>query len=151
MEIKKFKFKLLCDSWRVLYEEQLFNLDRNFLNYVTKEDLQIDLSDKVTHSALDALQDKVHKMQTIHFNFEESLSQKLTTLRDDYENKTKEMLEQIADLNKKLDEIEDDDSYDEETEQDLDSELGDTLDVNDIKGDKQYNIDQESEEESGSD
>ena len=45
------------------------------------------------------------------------------------------MLENIADLNNKMDEIEDeeDGSYDdEESDQDLDSELGDTLDVNDM-------------------
>ena len=63
------------------------------------------------------------------------MTHKLTTLKDDFESKTKEMLDNLEDLNKKMDEIEDEDgSYDEESDQDLDSELGDTLDVNDLNG-----------------
>ena len=64
---------------------------------------------------------------------EETLSHKLRDLKDDFENKTKEMMENIEDLNKKMDELsEEEGSYDDESDQDLDSELGDTLDVNDL-------------------
>ena len=54
-------------------------------------------------------------------------------MKDDFDSKTKEILDNIEDLNKKMDEIEEEGSYDdEESDQDLDSELGDTLDVNAI-------------------
>ena len=42
-------------------------------------------------------------------------------------------MDNIEDLNKKMDELDEEEgSYDDESEQDLDSELGDTLDVNDM-------------------
>ena len=63
---------------------------------------------------------------------EENLSQKLSNLKDDFESKTKELMDNLEDLNKKMDEIDESGSYDDETEQDLESELGDTLDVEDI-------------------
>jgi len=67
-------------------------------------------------------------------------------LREDYESKTKEIFEQIEDLNKKMEDMDDEDgSYDEEdidSDQDLDSELGDTLDVNAITREVQRDSDQ---------
>ena len=58
---------------------------------------------------------------------EETLSQKLNVLKDDFEVKTKEIIDNIEDLNKKMDEIDEEGSYDDESDQDLESELGDTL------------------------
>ena len=97
----------------------------------------IELRDKVSFAKLEELKDTVHNLQTINVSMEESLSQKLTVLKDDFESKTKEMMDNIEDLNKKMDELsEEDGSYDDEGEggsdSDMGSELGDTLDVNDM-------------------
>ena len=120
------------------YEEKLFNLERTFLKYVTKEDQASALREKVSHQMLDELKDQVEKMRTIHVSMEETITQKVSVLKDDFESKTKEMMDQIEDLNKKMEEIEEEEgSYDdEESDQDLDSELGDTLDVNAMDRDK---------------
>lgn len=62
-------------------------------------------------------------------------------MREDFESKTKEIFEQIEDLNMKMDDLDDDDGESSEddidSDQDLDSELGDTLDVNAITRDVQ--------------
>ena len=42
------------------YDEKIYNLQQNFSQYVTKEDLQFDLSDKVTSPMLDKLQESLH-------------------------------------------------------------------------------------------
>ena len=48
---------------------------------------------------------------------EETLSQKLSVLKDDFENKTKEMMDNLEDLNKKMEDLEEEDgSYDDESE-----------------------------------
>ena len=61
-------------------------------------------------------------------------------MKDDFEDKLRDQMEKLEELNKKMDEIEEDGSYDdeeedEESDQDLGSELGDTLDVNDLNND----------------
>jgi len=58
------------------------------------------------------------------------------------------MMDQLEDLNKKMDELDEEgDSYDdEESDQDLDSELGDTLDVMDIKAGR-ANLNDDAEED----
>ncbi len=63
------------------------------------------------------------------------------------------MMDQLEDLNKKMEEIEEEEgSYDdEESDQDLDSELGDTLDVNDVNRQYvQYDKDREGDDSSPS-
>ena len=42
------------------YDEKIYNLQQSFSQYVTKEDLQFDLSDKVTSPMLDKLQESLH-------------------------------------------------------------------------------------------
>ena len=58
-------------------------------------------------------------------------------LKDELEAKTHNLINKIEDVDRKLEELADEaNSYDEEddeSDQDLDSELGDTLDVNDMK------------------
>lgn len=115
------------------YEEKLFNLERALNNYVMIEDNVMELRNKVSFDKLDELKDSFNKLQNINVTMEENLSQKLTDLKEDFETKTKEIIDNIEDLNKKMDEIDEEEgSYDDESEQDLDSELGDTLDVNDM-------------------
>lgn len=117
------------------YEEKLHELERKFRDYVTKEDLAVDLRDKVSFARIDELVENFSRIQSGAAASEEKLSAKIADLKSDLESKTKEMLDQIEDLNQKMDEIEEEDgSYDdeEESDQDLDSELGDTLDVNDM-------------------
>jgi len=57
-------------------------------------------------------------------------------LKEELENKTSKLTDQIEELDKKVEEIDgEDDSYDEEdvdSDQDLDSELNDNFDVNDV-------------------
>ena len=56
------------------YEEQLFKLERAFLNYVTKEDQIIELSDKVSLTKFDELQNSFHSLQSINVTLEENLT-----------------------------------------------------------------------------
>lgn len=115
------------------YEEKLFSLERALNNYVTIEQNELDMRDKVNFAKLEELQESLNNLKTINLTMEETLSQKLSVLKDDFEVKTKEIMENIEDLNKKMDEIEEEGSYDDETDQDLESELGDTLEeFNDI-------------------
>ena len=55
-----------------------------------------------------------HKLQMMNVALEENLVTKLTNLKDDFESKTKEIMHQIEDLSKKMEEIaeEDDEYYD---------------------------------------
>lgn len=114
------------------YEEKLYNQERSLLNYVTKDEWAMEMKVKVDNEKLDELRESLEKQRNIGLTLEENISQKLLNLKDDFESKTKEMLDNIEDLNKKMDEIEEEGSYDDESDGDLDSELGDTLDVNDI-------------------
>ena len=107
------------------------------MSYVTKDDLTIEMREKVAISVLDELKDKLGKVKANQELNEENIELRLASLKEEYENKTKELVDQIEDLNKKLDELEED-SYDDEyqdTDQDLESELGDTLDVNALNQD----------------
>ena len=74
------------------------------------------------------------KLQQLSVQLEEKLVTRVTTLRSDYENKTSEMIDQLRDLQAKVDEFDVEDvSYgDEDEDEDLGSELEDTLDVNDM-------------------
>ena len=55
------------------YEEQLYKLERNFLNYVTKEDQESSMRDKVSHQMMDDLKDQVEKMRSINVSLEETI------------------------------------------------------------------------------
>lgn len=103
----------------------------------------------MTLTMLDELRDSHHKLQTINVTMEENLQLKLSNLRDDFENKTKEMLDQIEDLNKKMDEIEEEGSDYDDEESDLGSELEDTLDADDVVPgrDNHYEKDRKSDDD----
>ena len=99
------------------YEEKIFNLERAMNDYVKIEDNIIELQDKVSLVKLDELQESLNNLRSINVTMEETLSQKLSVLKDDFENKTKEMMDNLQDLNKKMDDLEDEDgSYDDESE-----------------------------------
>lgn len=99
------------------YEEKIFNLERAMNDYVRIEDNIIELQDKVSLVKLDELQESLNNLRSINVTMEETLSQKLSVLKDDFENKTKEMMDNLQDLNKKMDDLEDEDgSYDDESE-----------------------------------
>ena len=86
-------------------------------DYVRIEDNIIELQDKVSLVRLDELQESLNNLRSINVTMEETLSQKLSVLKDDFENKTKEMMDNLQDLNKKMDDLEDEDgSYDDESE-----------------------------------
>lgn len=86
-------------------------------DYVRIEDNIIELQDKVSLVKLDELQESLNNLRSINVTMEETLSQKLSVLKDDFENKTKEMMDNLQDLNKKMDDLEDEDgSYDDESE-----------------------------------
>ena len=92
-------------------------MERAMNDYVRIEDNIIELQDKVSLVKLDELQESLNNLRSINVTMEETLSQKLSVLKDDFENKTKEMMDNLQDLNKKMDEIEDEDgSYDDESE-----------------------------------
>lgn len=110
----------------------MYNQEKALLNYVTKDEWAMEMKVKVDNEKLDELRESLEKQRNIGLTLDENISQKLLNLKDDFESKTKEMLDNIEDLNRKIDEIEEEGSYDDESDQDLDSELGDTLDVNDI-------------------
>ena len=114
------------------YEETLFRLEKSLDLYVKKEDNEIDMREKVSLSKLDELMESLNNLRTINATQDENQSQKLTTLREDFESKTKEMIENIDDLKQQMAELDEEgDSYDDESELDQ-SELEDTLDVNDM-------------------
>lgn len=58
----------------------------------------------------------------------------MSVLRDDFQTRTKEMLDQIAELNKKLEDIEVEDSYGDEDDSVADSEYQDKLDLEEENG-----------------
>ena len=63
---------------------------------------------------MEELKNGNHKLQMMNVALEENLVTKLTNLKDDFESKTKEIMHQIEDLSKKMEEIaeEDDEYYD---------------------------------------
>ena len=65
---------------------------------------------------MEELKNGNHKLQMMNVALEENLVTKLTNLKDDFESKTKEIMHQIEDLSKKMEEIaeEDDEYYDQE-------------------------------------
>ena len=85
---------------------------------MTKEEQAVELREKVSLTKLEELTEKLHNLQSIHLSAQESLTQKVTTLREDFEAKTAEMRDQIEDLNKKLDDIENEGSEDYDDESD---------------------------------
>ena len=99
------------------FEEKIFNLERAMNDYVKIEDNIIELQDKVSLVKLDEMHENLNNLRSISATMEETLSHKLSVLKDDFENKTKEMMDNLEDLNKKMEEIEDEDgSYDDESE-----------------------------------
>ena len=119
------------------YDEKIFNLQKNMNLYVTKEDFNFEMSDKVTSKMLEPMQETLYKLQEIQITQDENLKQKILVLKDELEEKTQDLIHKIEDVDRKVEELaEEAGSYDEEddeSDQDLDSELGDTLDVNDMK------------------
>ena len=130
------------------FDDKVHELERTFMLYPTKEELASEMREKVSVVSMEELRDSFHKFQTIHHTTEETLTTKLNNLKEDYENKTKELFEQLDDLKEDMKHLdEDSESYDDEQEdsdQDLESELGDTLDVNEITRDVHF--DRESDE-----
>jgi len=63
---------------------------------------------------MEELKNGSHRLQMMNVALEENLVTKLTNLKDNFESKTKEIMDQIEDLGKKMDEIaeEDDEYYD---------------------------------------
>ena len=63
---------------------------------------------------MEELKNGNHKLQMMNVALEENFVTKLTNLKDDFESKTKEIMHQIEDLSKKMEEIaeEDDEYYD---------------------------------------
>ena len=90
----------------------------------------MELRDKASISLTDELRDNLNQFKTISLSNEEQLNHKLSNPKEDFEAKTKELMDSVNDAHKKLDEFDEGSEYDDESDQDLDSELGDTLDVN---------------------
>ena len=47
------------------YDEKIFNLQKNMNLYVTKEDFNFEMSDKVTSKMLEPMQETIYKLQEI--------------------------------------------------------------------------------------
>ena len=105
-------------------------MERALQNYVTKEEQVMELRDKASLSLIDEVKDNLDKLRAINVESTEQLAHKFEVLKEDFEAKTKEMMDNMEDMNKKIDEFDEGSEYDEESDQDLDSELGDTLDAN---------------------
>ena len=116
------------------FEEKIHKLDRQLLQYVTKDSHEVSMREKASNENLEEIQTQMSKLQQLSVQLEEKLVTRVTTLRSDYENKTSEMIDQLRDLQAKVDEFDVEDvSYgDEDEDEDLGSELEDTLDVNDM-------------------
>ena len=55
-------------------------------------------------------------MQKINLTNNDTINEKYTQMKDDFESKLTDQMERLEELNKKLDEIEDEGSYDDEEE-----------------------------------
>ena len=106
------------------------------MQYVTKEDLQIEMKDKVSIPEMDEMKETLNKLQTIQGGNMESLTEKINNMKEEYETKTKEMLDQIDDLKKQMEELEDDESYEDELDSSNRSEEYDNFDVDDVNKDQ---------------
>ena len=119
------------------YDEKIYNLQKSLHLYVTKEDLSFEMSDKVTGKMLDPMQETIYKLQEIQVTQDENQKQKILVLKDELDSKTQDLIRKIEEVDRKVEELADEagsyDEEDDESDQDLDSELGDTLDVNDMK------------------
>ena len=119
------------------YDEKIFNLQKNMNLYVTKEDFNFEMSDKVTSKMLEPMQETIYKLQEIQVTQDENQKQKILVLKDELEEKTQDLIHKIEEVDRKVEELADEagsyDDEEDESDQDLDSELGDTLDVNDMK------------------
>ena len=119
------------------YDEKIYNLQKSLNLYVTKEDLNFEMSDKVTGKMLDPMQETIYKLQQVQLSQDENQKQKILVLKEELDEKTQDLIRKIEDVDRKVEELaeeaEYDDEEDDESDQDLDSELGDTLDVNDMK------------------
>ena len=83
---------------------------------MTKEDQAIEMRVKVDLEKLEDLRESLEKQRNINLTMEETLTQKLVNLKDDFESRTKEMMDNLEDLNKKIDELDDEGSYEDETD-----------------------------------
>lgn len=82
------------------YEEALFNLERTFSSYVTKDDLTVEMREKVSLIDMDEMKESFSKLQTIQGGDMEGLTEKITTLKEEYEQKIKDMDDRVEELHK---------------------------------------------------
>ena len=94
------------------------------------------MKEKASVVKFEELHDMLEKTKAIHLNDQEELMKKLDTLKAEHEEKTKELIEQMQMLETKIDDIEEEgeeeETYDDEDDEDLGSELEDTFDANEL-------------------
>ena len=99
--------------------------------------MQEEMRDKVTGNMLEQMEESLNRLQSIAVTNQENGKQKLLVLTDELEAMKHDLINKIEEVDKKVEELAEEggsyDDEDEESDQDLDSELGDTLDVNDMK------------------
>ena len=65
---------------------------------MTKEDQAIEMRVKVDLEKLEDLRESLEKQRNINLTMEETLTQKLVNLKDDFESRTKEMMDNLEDF-----------------------------------------------------
>ena len=117
-------------------DERLHSLERALPTFVTKEENAEDMKEKASLETIDELKTLLEKNKQINFSEHEKLTKRLDTLKAEHEEQVKELMDQMLTLETKIDKFEEEaeegESYDEEEEEDLGSEIGDTIDVNDV-------------------
>ena len=92
--------------------------------------------DKAGLDRIDELKSLIEQNKSINHEIQEKVNKRLDDLKTDHEEQAKELMDQMLTLETKIDKIEEEGeeehSYDEESDQDLGSELEDKLDVNDL-------------------
>ena len=63
------------------------------MGYVTKDELNNEMREKVPMPVMEELKDNFKNLQSVQLAGEESFTEKISTLRDEYESKTKELVD----------------------------------------------------------
>lgn len=100
------------------YEEKIHNLNQKFNDFVTKEALAYEMSNKVTLPMLEQVSESLRKLQSISLTNDENYNQKVSMVKDELDGKTSNLANRIEELSKKVEELlQEDDSYGDEDEE----------------------------------
>ena len=119
-------------------DERIHTLETAFPTLVNKDEFADKMEDKASNFKIDEIKSLLENQKQLSFTENEKLGNRLDQLKKENEEKAVELMDEMLTLKAQLDKIEEEgeegESYDEEEDEDLGSELEDTLDVNELPG-----------------